>query len=176
MRRSPSENKIVAFALEPSSKREETKIKNLVKGDLIVLIAFGINCPIFRKYIPTINALNKKYSKKGVTFLLVNAVKNSKNLEINKMIKEFEVALPVYQDSSMQLLKSLAFSTLSEVAFIRLSTNEILYKGAINNQMTFDFTRNTATNNYLIDAMESEFNKKEIKVKSALAFGCAITY
>ncbi|MBC7430349.1 MAG: hypothetical protein H7336_17175, partial [Bacteriovorax sp.] len=155
--------------------KEDISLPSMAKNDLIVLIAYGEGCPIIRKYVPTLNQTAKDYQGKA-TFLMINAVKSKSNSEIIIDKKNQGIELELYQDSHPSSLQKLGFKTLSEVVLIKKSTQEILYKGAVDNQFTFDLTRPKATEHYLIDALNNSIAGKKVKIKTSRVYGCAITY
>lgn len=168
--------KISETVLRDISTGNKTAVKDLAKSDLVVLVAYGLECPILRKHTPVLRAMVERYGKKNISFIFINAIKSSTDKEILENNKEYNVGSTIYEDRTPPLLKELNFSVLSEVALVRLSTNEVLYKGSINNQMTFDVTREKATENYLDDALNSVLAKKKIAVAKTKTFGCEITY
>jgi hypothetical protein len=160
------------------NEKQFKTIKSIAKSDLIVLIAYGNECPILRKFVPAINNMFAHYDAKKVSFFLINTISSSGDADktINAELKKFKLKAPVFLDDKNPLLKELGFSTFSESAVINLTTNEVIYKGAINNQFTFDLTRDVPTENYLIDAIEHGLAHTKPKVSQAKAIGCEITF
>lgn len=171
-----AKERIEEATLRDLSNNKKMTVKSIAKSDLTVLVAYGLECPILRKHTPTLKSLVEKFEKKNVSFIFINAIKSSTDEEILVNNKEFNVGANVYEDRNPSLLKELKFTTLSEVALIKLSTNEVLYKGSINNQMTFDVTREKATDNYLEEALNSALSNKKISKVKTKTFGCEITY
>ena len=64
----------------------------------IVLISYGVGCPIVRRSMATITALQKKYAEKGVTFWLIDANKLDDREAIQKEAEAFGVDLPILMD------------------------------------------------------------------------------
>ena len=155
---------------------EFKKISDLTKSDLIIIVAYGIECPILRKHTATLKKLVPELSKDNIPVYFVNLIKHTTNDELLENIKSYDVGGDVYSPKNSAQLKDLGFTVLSEAALIRLSTNEILYKGAINNQITLDLTRPAATEHYLQDSVKSVLAKSAVKTKSTKTFGCEITY
>lgn len=168
--------KIGETVLRDISTGNKAKIKDLAQSDLVVLVAYGLECPILRKHTPMLRELVEKYGQKKVSFIFINAIKSSTDQEILENNKEYNIASTIYEDRNPPLLKELKFTVLSEVALVSLAKNKVLYKGSINNQMTFDVTRPKATEHYLDDALKSALTKKKIAVSKTKTFGCEITY
>jgi hypothetical protein len=143
--------------------------------DLIVFIAFGLDCPIMRTHLPILKDIILRYSDKNVSFMLINAVKNSDAKSILEFKKNYELGFPIYNDAENSLLKTLRFTTLSQAVIYQRSTQSVIYSGAISNQFTFDLSRKVATKKYLENALDSALANKKIKVPSSKIFGCSIT-
>lgn len=151
-------------------------LASLAHNDLIVLVAFGSECPILRKHIPQLNALHEKFEGEKVKMIMVNTIKTQSKEILQEEIKNYALNAEIYQDSDPSLLKQLKFSTFSEAVLLNLSKNKVLYQGSINNQFTFDLSRPQPTKNFLADAVNSALAGKKIKIKSDDPFGCSITY
>ncbi len=171
-----SGEKISEAVLREIGGTKKVMLKDIAKGDLVVLVAYGLECPILRKHTPVLRAMVEKYSKKNVSFIFINAIKSSTDDEILANNKDYFVGNTVYEGKQPPLLKELNFTVLSEVAVVKLSSNEVLYKGSINNQMTFDVTREKATQHYLDDALNSALSNKKLSLTKTKTFGCDITY
>lgn len=168
--------RISEYKLRDNLSTEIVSLQSMAKSDLVVLVAYGVECPILGKHVPTIKHLISNYETKGINFIFINSIKRSPEQEISDALKNFDLNVHVYHDNEGTMLKTLGFSTLSEVALIRLSTNEVLYRGAINNQFTLDLSRKIATKNYLQDAIDSAIKKEKITINNIKPFGCEITF
>lgn len=151
------------------------KINTSFKNDLIVFVAFGVACPIFRNQIPNLQTIITRFNEKKVDFIILNAVKNSSLEELNEFRKRYHFNLPVYELKDFNLLRELKLSTLSQVILYSKKSG-VLYSGAINNQFTFDLARPSATEHYLSDALTQALAGKKITKNRSRFFGCAITY
>lgn len=171
-----------AFALDIKTEKlvamngETKSFTDLSKSRYAVILAFGAECPILRKHVPTINRLGKELEKKSVSFFLVNTIASMSDEKIEEERKDFKIVPIIYKNPETKLLKGLGFTTFGEVALIDLKKNEVLYQGAINNQFTFDGTKEKPTENYLEDAIASTLKNESVKNKKTKNFGCEITY
>ena len=163
------------FKIRASNEKNYNSLKAYSKTDLVAIIAFGNYCPILRRHIPALNELQKTYQDK-VTFMMLNSIKNMSDLDLVKEKKEFGLDFDIYQDHNLTTVKELGLTTLSEVVLLKVSTGEILYRGSINNQFTFDLMRQKPTENYLTVAIASSLKNEEVKVKKSKVFGCAISF
>ena len=111
-----------------------------------------------------------------VSFILVNTVKNVSDQELIQGKSLLALSPMVFQDSQDSSIKKLGLKTLSEVILLKLSTNEVLYKGSIDDQFTFDLTRGKPNNRYLENAIADTLSGSSVKVKHSRVFGCSITF
>lgn len=162
--------------LRKITSEEFKKINDLTKSDLVIIVAYGIECPILRKHTTTFKKMIPELSKNNIPVFFLNLIKHTTNDELIENSKSYDIGGDIYSPKSSAQLKELGFTVLSETALVRLSTNEILYKGAVNNQITLDLTRPSPTEHYLSDAVKSTLAKNPVKTKSTKTFGCEITY
>ena len=170
-----AEDKLEELKFRVLEKTEEQDLKSLTNKDYVVVLAYGDKCPILNKYTNTINELTKKYEEK-VSFILVNTVKNVSDRELVQGKSLLTLAPLLFQDSQDSSIKKLGLKTLSEAILLKLSTNEVLYKGSIDDQFTFDLTRGKPNNRYLENAITDVLNGADVKVKHSRVFGCSITF
>lgn len=168
--------KVSDIELKKLGTSEFIKISDITKDDLVIVVAYGTECPILRKHTPTLKKMIPDLAKKNIPVLFVNLIKHTTEAELVENLKSYDVGADVYNPKNSADFKGLGFTVLSEAALVRLSTNEVLYKGAINNQITLDLTRPLPTEHYLSDAVKSTLAKTPVKVKSTKTFGCEITY
>lgn len=151
-------------------------LADIARNDLVLIIAYGSECPILRKHTPELNNIIEKYGTNKIHVVVVNTVKNLSDERLAEEKTDYAVKAPVYQAENLAFMQKLGLTTLSEVALISVSKSEVLYRGAINNQFTLDLSREKPTENYLRDAIESAMKNKKIKTKTTKAFGCEISY
>jgi len=59
-------------------------------------------------------------------------------------------------------------------AFLLDADNKLIYRGAIDDQYGFSYTRDAPTHNYLRNAMDDLLQGRPIKVQATSAPGCVI--
>lgn len=106
----------------------------------------------------------------------MNLLKNISDADLEAERKKFNLNSSIYQDENLATVKTLGLSTLSEVVLLKISNGKILYRGAINNQFSFDVMRQKPTKNYLADAINSASINEKIKTEQSKVFGCAISF
>lgn len=148
-------------------------LHKISEGSKITVVVFiAIDCPISQKYIPELNAIQKRYHQ-DVKIYSVIPGKIKKNV-LEKFIKEYAIGFTVSPDKKYKLAKTLSASATPEV-FVFDGNNSLKYHGAIDNWFyELGGYRNETTENYLVDSIESLLTGKEPKIETTKAIGCII--
>jgi len=142
----------------------------------VVIIVQGNDCPVFMQYSPIIKKIESQFSDSGFSFFLLNANPQDKLVEISQSMKNFSIQIPVIIDTSQKMAKALGFRTTAEVVVLSPKTWQIVYRGAIDDQINYDGQKMAAKANYLVDAILALRDGKKIKRKKTQPFGCFISY
>ena len=142
----------------------------------VVVIAYGNSCPIIQKYSKRINELNEKYSKLGVVFLMIDPNLQDTRADIIAEAKEYGFNVPILLDPSQIVTKSLGITRTSEAVIISPRKWEIVFRGAIDDQIGFEVNKQVAQNNYLSNALDKIIADKTIDFEPVAAKGCAFTF
>lgn len=149
-------------------------LKSLSGTSVVTAVVFlGIDCPISQKYIPTLNAINERYSSQAVSVvgLVPGRIKKS---DLTKFKKEYGIKFKIAPDRKYQLVKFLSATTTPEVVVLDKQRN-IKYRGAIDNWFyELGGYRREATQDYLIDAIKAVLSGHQPEVASSKALGCFI--
>lgn len=146
------------------------------KKKLLVIIEQGNQCPVFKRYAPHINDLVSANSGKPVAFILINSFRNAQADAVKAEVESLNLKLPAYLDVDQKVAKHFGLTTLSEVALIDVATSKLLYRGAIDDRVTFYYAKNDAKKPYLQNAINSALAGTEITPSRTQSFGCAITF
>ncbi len=141
----------------------------------VLVIAYtALGCPISSRYTPRLAKLSKKWKKKGVRFVGINASPQDKPLEIKAEMKALGINFPVFQDYEQALTKQLDAKTTT-VVFVVDKNRVIRYRGMIDDQYALGAQRKKPRNKYLERAIRSTLRGKEVHVSRTAAPGCLIT-
>ncbi|MAE70213.1 MAG: hypothetical protein CME06_07055 [Gemmatimonadetes bacterium] len=142
----------------------------------LVFIAHGNQCPIMRQYYPVIAKLEKRYSERGIPFFLVDASPQDSPESITKELAGYKAeSFTVLVDESQEIVKRLGLRITSEAAIVDPRTWKIVYRGAIDDLITYDVQKTHARKSYLVDALEAHLKGKPIARPRSRAMGCFIT-
>ena len=95
--------------------------------------------------------------------------------EFNKYFLKYKLDFELKRDEGQKMVKNFSATTNSQIFVVRKSTQQILYKGKMDNGFeNIGKKRQVITEHYLRDALESILQKKEIVVKETQPVGCFI--
>lgn len=140
---------------------------------LRVYVFLGTDCPISQDYIGVLNDMNIRYNDK-VAFigLIPGEVSGS---DIQQFKDEYQVKFHIDSDKDMALTKNYHVHTTPEVVLVD-SKNLVQYQGAIDNWFyALGKHRSSATEYYLLNAIDELLSGNNVKVARTQAVGCIIS-
>lgn len=123
--------------------------------ELLVFYVQGVGCPIARIAVPNYREVRALYQDRGVEFLMFNANIQDDFKRINKEASEFGIDFPILKDEGQVLAKALGVERTAEVFIVDPRTQEVLFRGPINDQLGYETQRNEANEEYLKDALNA---------------------
>jgi peroxiredoxin len=143
----------------------------------VVLMVQGNGCPIVRHQLPRFAELRAQYADQGVEFLLINSNLHDGREAIAKEADEFGIEFPILMDTSQLVGESMVFERTAEVFVINPAEQwRLVYRGPVDDRVSYARQRPEATNHYLADALEAVLGGKPVPVSSAQAEGCLINF
>jgi len=123
--------------------------------EFIVMYVQGVGCPISRIALPQYREVRELYQDKNIEFLMFNANIQDDMKRINREATEFGIDFVILKDEGQALAKSLGVERTAEVFVIDPKTQEVLFRGPINDQLGYESQRNEANEEYLKDALDT---------------------
>lgn len=145
------------------------------------IVIFTCNhCPFSKKYEDRINALNKKYAKKGFPVIAINPNDASQYPDDNfenmvKRAKEKKFSFPYLHDESQAVAKSYGATKTPDVFILQKEGTDLIvkYTGAIDNNSD---NPKEATEKYVEAAVEDLLAGKPVQNTFTKAVGCSIKW
>ena len=130
-------------------------------------------CPVSQRYGPRSATLAKWYKDKGIRSVFIYL--NNK-LGAEALLQDAE---RLHTDGALVGRGSFVLADQLQVvstgdAFLLDADNKLVYRGAIDDQYGFGYTRDAPTHNYLRNAMDALLNGVSIEVPATTAPGCVI--
>jgi len=130
-------------------------------------------CPVSLRYGPRSAALARWYEDKGISFIFIFLNNNLGADALLEDAKRLHTDGVLVGQGSFQLGDELQVVSTGD-AFLLDADNKLIYRGAIDDQYGFSYTRDAPTHNYLRNAMDDLLQGRPIKVQATSAPGCVI--
>lgn len=144
---------------------------------VVVLFVAGNGCPIVRQSISKVRSLRGKFADKGVVFWMLNANSQDDQESIAQEAQEYSVgSVPILKDELQLVARSLGVTRTAEVIAINARDWTVIYRGAIDDQLTEGAKKPQPTTKYLEAALGEFFAGKPITVAKAPVKGCLIKF
>jgi peroxiredoxin len=139
-----------------------------------LVIAFtNTTCPISKKYLPSLAALESRFADQNVAFLFVNPTPSDKPEAIRAAIEQNELRGRYVVDETGALVRALA-ATHTTDAFVLDARRTVIYRGAVDDQYGVAYSLDQPRRNYLIDAVKATLAGERPLVGATEAPGCPL--
>ena len=123
--------------------------------ELLVFYVQGVGCPIARIALPNYRAVRDEFAAQNIEFLMFNSNIQDDLKRIAKEADEVGIDFPIMKDEGQVLAKALGVERTAEVFIINPITQEVLFRGPINDQLGYETQRVSASAHYLKDALNT---------------------
>ena len=135
----------------------------------------GNGCPLVQKRIPELTRLQKEFQTQGFLFCMLNANPQDEREEIAAEAEEFAIGMPILKDDAQLVAQMLAVERTAEAFLISAEGKRVVYRGGIDDRMTYQKEKPKAENHFLRDAITALLANKEIPVSQTNAPGCKVS-
>ena len=139
-------------------------LKDYEQYDLAVFYVQGVGCPIARIALPNYREVRDEYVSENIAFTMFNSNIQDNLARIAKEADEFGIDFPIMKDEGQKLAKALGVERTAEAFVFNPKTKEVLFRGPINDQLGYETQRNSASNWYLKDALNTILAGKQINI------------
>jgi hypothetical protein len=152
----------------------QEQLQKISRGSTITVIIFlSEDCPISQKYVPAINAIQRKYHDRGVRIHAIIPGKIKKS-DLTRFKEEYAITFPITRDKKYRMVQLLSATTTPEV-FMFDRNLDLKYRGAIDNWFyELGGYRQEVTEDYLIEAIDALLAGGQPDKANTLAVGCLI--
>lgn len=135
------------------------------KDKTVVLEWWNQDCPVCKKYLPTMKELAKKYAEKDVAWLAIDST-HYQTAEKNKEFAEkHSIEYPILMDSDGKIGRYYEARTTPHMFVVHKGT--LVYDGAIDDQ---------GERNYIAEALDAVLADKPVPLAKTKPFGCSVKY
>ena len=153
---------------------EQVKLSTYLEScEVLVIAIFDVDCPLSRKFGPSLMRLEAAYSKRGVQFLHLHHDLDRSEAEFQKAWQVRKLQGPVVRDAGARLQKALEAKTTTEI-FVIDKKRTLHYRGAISDQYGIGVVRDKPSQTYVQDAIEAVLARRSLAIPQTNAPGCLL--
>lgn len=172
----PMPARVANFSL-PDQNLKTHELYALKDSKAVVIVTQGVGCPISRNVNPALIKLQTEYAAKGVEFLLLNPNAHDTRDAIVEEAKEFGFTMPVLMDADQKVGEQLGVTRTATVHVIDPKTWKIVYRGPVDDRVTYERQRATANEHWAKDALDVVLTGKgRVSKADRPAEGCLINF
>jgi thiol-disulfide isomerase/thioredoxin len=139
-----------------------------------VLVFTNTSCPLAKRYLPTLQALEIEYRGKDVQFVAVNSAEEDSVVAMATQAVQHDCEFPFVKDFGGVCAKALGVRRTPE-AVVLDGKYQLRYRGRIDDQYRLGGARPAATKRDLKDAIDAVLAGKEVAHAETEVDGCLIT-
>lgn len=160
------------FSLAEAISGDQVSLASLAGSKATVLVFWNQNCPYVKDVEDRVDSFNKKYNKKGVNVVAIDAGINNNSNSIKKHAKGKSFPILVNDDS---IIAAHFGATRTPEVFILDDQMAIQYHGAFDSG-TYKGGSATKVKTFAEDAVKSILAGENPEVAETKAFGCSLKY
>ena len=152
------------------------QLSQLADASAVVLITQQNSCPVSRNTASAVKALQDEYQPKGVEIFMLNSTPSDKREDIVVEAAAYGYNLPILMDSNQLVGEQLGVTRTAEVIVIDPKTWKIVYRGPIDDRVTYERQKATADHTWAKDALDAQLAGKPVAVAQVQSVGCLIDF
>ena len=141
-----------------------------------MLITQQNSCPVSRNTAAAVKALQDEYTSKGVEIFMLNSTPSDKRDDIVVEAAAYGYNLPILMDSNQLVGEQLGVTRTAEVIVIDPKTWKIVYRGPIDDRVTYERQKAKADHTWAKDALDAQLAGKPVAVAQVQSVGCLIDF
>ena len=145
-------------------------------AEAVVIVIQGNGCPIIRNAWPTLRQIREDYLNEDIVFLMLNSNIQDDLASIKRESDTFKMDISILKDQDQSVGEALGVIRTAEAFVIDPKTWEVVYRGAIDDRLTYEHQRAEASEHYLRDVLDAMLAGKPIDVPQREALGCLVNF
>jgi mono/diheme cytochrome c family protein len=131
-------------------------------------------CPIARRYLPTLARLDLAWRSRGVQVVVVDVGRGDTIVEMAAFALEHDLAAPIVKDTDLACVRACGVTRTPEVVVLD-AARTLRYRGRIDDQVRAGGAREAPTRRDLEEALEEVLAGRPVSVAETPVDGCRIT-
>jgi len=152
----------------------ERSLTELGERPAYVIAFTTTTCPLARRYLPRLAAMERSYRDRGVAFLAVNVGPGDTVIDVAQQAVEQDVPFPCVKDFDHSVAAAVGATRTPEVVVLD-AERRLRYRGRIDGQYRVGGVRPDAGRADLREALDDVLAGREVRVPETPVDGCRIT-
>lgn len=152
---------------------KQHRLAEVTSGKATVLALFSPTCPVSKRYLPTLAAMEKDFRARGVAFVLVAPTATDSPDSLRAAVKTAGIEAPVVPDPKGALSALLGARATTDV-FVLDARRTLVYRGAIDDQYGLGFSLDAPRHRYLVAALDATLAGALPALAATEAPGCVL--
>ena len=142
-------------------------------GQPLVLALINPTCPVSKRYLPTLAALQKEYAGRGVRVLPV-ALGTEPAAEVRAALAAAGLGSECLWDEAPHALARALHATAATDCVVLDRARTLIYRGAVDDQYGLGYSQEAPRRRYLVEALEAHLAGQVPAVTATEAPGCVL--
>ncbi len=152
---------------------QQRRLSSFKTSQGLVLALTSSTCPVSKRYLPSLVALDATLQAQGLTLILVNPYASETSADIRAQLTAAGYRGIYLRDPDLSLARALGARTTTEV-FLLDSTRTLLYRGALDDQYGTNYNREAPRHPFLQDAIRDLLAGRAVVTAATSAPGCEL--
>jgi peroxiredoxin len=160
----------------PDQNLHSHQLRLLGDASAVVLITQMDMCPVNRNIATSVKELQSAYAGKGIEFFMLNSTPSNKREEVLAEAKAYGYDMPILLDSNQLVGEQLGVTRTAEVIVIDPKSWKIVYRGPIDDKVTYERQKASAEHTWAKDAIDAQLAGKPAPVARVEPVGCIVDF
>ncbi len=150
----------------------------MASDKIVVVVAYGVGCPVMRQNIPAFVALEREMKTKA-RFIYIDGNPQDTDEKIAEEAKTYGLEGRIGLDREQKWLRAFGLGTVGEATIVEKQKDgnfKVMFRGGISDRVNFDRALPKPRKEYLKIALKEVADGKPVSRSTAPTFGCSITF
>ena len=149
------------------------QLQEYTQGPATVIALVGADCPVSKRYLPSLAALAAEIQARGARLLLVAPTATDTPEKLRAAFAAAKLSAPCVLDHEGHFAQALG-ATVSTDVFVLDARRTLIYRGALDDQYGLGYSLDAPRHRYAADAITAALNAQVPAVQATEAPGCVL--
>jgi peroxiredoxin len=154
---------------------KQHRLSEFTKGKATVIALVSSSCPVSKRFLPTLGALEPEAKKAGVGVLLIAPAASDTPAQLRAALKGVNLASTCASDPNGKLSQMLGAVASTDV-FVLDARRTVAYHGALDDQYGLGYSLDAPRQRYAVDAVKAVIEGRTPAIQATEAPGCVLDF